>query len=238
MSIGPTIETYRLILRPPAAEDFEPWAAFSADPAVAQFIGGVVPRAMAWRGLCVMAGSWVINGFSMFSVIEKESGRWVGRLGPWMPEGWPGTEVGWGLARDDWGKGYAVEGAAAAIDWAFDALGWTEVLHAIDPANHRSQAWRADWARGCSTKRCCRHRSICRSRCRASRARSGRPAGAGTSADLVWTRPAFVGWGTSHSRRSGERLRRQRRISLPFPADEDQDRGEQRERHHGRKGQA
>jgi RimJ/RimL family protein N-acetyltransferase len=140
VSIGPTLETDRLILRPPAAEDFEAWAAFAADPEVAQFIGGVQPRPMAWRGLCQVTGSWTINGFSMFSVIEKATGRWVGRLGPWMPEGWPGTEVGWGLAREAWGKGYAVEGATAAIDWAFDTLGWTEVVHAIDPVNHRSAA--------------------------------------------------------------------------------------------------
>ena len=140
MSIGPTLETERLILRPSAAEDFEPWAAFAADPEVAQFIGGVQSRPMAWRGLCQVTGSWTINGFSMFSVIEKATGRWVGRLGPWMPEGWPGPEVGWGLAREAWGKGYAVEGSIAAIDWAFDVLGWTEVIHAIDPVNHRSQA--------------------------------------------------------------------------------------------------
>ena len=139
VSIGPTLETERLILRPPTGEDFEPWAAFAAHPEVAHFIGGVQPRAMAWRQLCQTAGSWTINGFSMFSVVEKASGRWIGRLGPWMPEGWPGTEVGWGLAREAWGKGYAVEGASAAIDWAFDTLGWSEVIHAIDPANRNSQ---------------------------------------------------------------------------------------------------
>jgi RimJ/RimL family protein N-acetyltransferase len=82
-----------------------------------------------------MTGSWALKGFSMFSVIEKESGRWVGRLGPWQPEGWPGTEVGWGLHRDAWGKGYATEGSAAAIQWAFDTLGWTDVIHCIDPDN-------------------------------------------------------------------------------------------------------
>ncbi len=138
ITIGPTLETARLILRAPSAEDFEPWVAFAADPEAARFIGGVQTRPMAWRSLCVMTGSWIVNGFGMFSVIEKESGRWVGRLGPWMPVGWPGPEVGWGLAREAWGKGYAVEGAAAAIDWAFDVLGWDEVIHAIDSANERS----------------------------------------------------------------------------------------------------
>jgi RimJ/RimL family protein N-acetyltransferase len=76
----------------------------------------------------------------MLSVIEKATGRWVGRLGPWQPEGWPGTEVGWGLTRDAWGRGYASEGAAATIDWAFDTFGWDEVIHTIDRANVNSQA--------------------------------------------------------------------------------------------------
>jgi RimJ/RimL family protein N-acetyltransferase len=76
----------------------------------------------------------------MFSVIEKSSGRWVGRLGPWQPEGWPGTEIGWAIARECWGRGYAPEGAAAATDWAFDNLGWTNVIHSIAPANAASQA--------------------------------------------------------------------------------------------------
>jgi len=135
----PTLETDRLILRAPRAEDFEPWAAFAADEEVNRYLGGAQGRAQAWRGMCQMAGAWTVRGFSMFSVIEKSSGRWIGRLGPWQPEGWPGTEVGWGLVRDAWGKGYATEGAAAAIDWAFDTLGWTEVIHTIDPQNVPSQ---------------------------------------------------------------------------------------------------
>lgn len=77
-------------------------------------------------------------GFSMFSVIERATGRWVGRLGPWKPVGWPGREIGWGLARDAWGMGYALESSSAAMNWAFDALGWADVIHAIDPDNERS----------------------------------------------------------------------------------------------------
>ena len=137
--LGPTLETERLILRPPVAEDFDAWAAFMADAEAARFIGGQQPRSSAWRGFCSMAGAWAMFGFAMFSVVEKSSGRWVGRLGPWVPEGWPGTEVGWGIVREAWGKGYATEGATAAIDWAFDHLGWTEVIHCIDPQNVASQ---------------------------------------------------------------------------------------------------
>jgi RimJ/RimL family protein N-acetyltransferase len=135
---GPTLETDRLILRPTAAHDLDGFAELLGDEQASRYIGGRQARSGAWRQLCTMAGSWTLNGFGMFSVIEKAGGRCVGRLGPWAPEGWPGTEVGWGLVPSAWGKGYATEGAAAAIDWAFDTLGWTEVIHVIDPANLRS----------------------------------------------------------------------------------------------------
>ena len=133
--LGPTLETERLILRPPVEQDLDGWSALLGDEQAARFIGGTMPRSAAWRAMAAMTGSWSLKGFGMFSVIEKASGRWIGRLGPWQPEGWPGTEVGWGLRRDAWGQGYATEGAARAIDWAFDHLGWTDVIHTIDPDN-------------------------------------------------------------------------------------------------------
>jgi RimJ/RimL family protein N-acetyltransferase len=111
-----------------------------ADAETMRYLGGVQPRSSAWRGFVSVAGSWAMQGFSMFSVIEKASDRWIGRLGPWQPEGWPGTEVGWGLIRDAWGQGYATEGSAASIDWAVDHLGWSEVIHCIDAENAPSQA--------------------------------------------------------------------------------------------------
>lgn len=132
---GPVIQTERLILRPIAMEDFPRWAEMMADPEAARFLGGAQPAATAWRGFMTMAGAWSLTGVSMFSVIERDSGLWLGRIGPWRPHDWPGTEVGWGLHPDAQGKGYGVEAATAAIDHAFDVLGWTEVIHCIDPDN-------------------------------------------------------------------------------------------------------
>jgi RimJ/RimL family protein N-acetyltransferase len=136
---GPTLETERLILRPTAMSDFPRWAEMMADPEAARFIGGAQPAETAWRGFMTMAGAWATTGVAMFSLIEKESGRWLGRIGPWTPLGWPGTEVGWGLHPDAQGQGYGVEAATAAVDYAFDVLGWTDVIHCIDPDNRPSQ---------------------------------------------------------------------------------------------------
>jgi RimJ/RimL family protein N-acetyltransferase len=91
---GPILETKRLILRPPMAEDFDPWAALMADEEVMRFIGGVKSRPLAWRFVASICGCWVLRGFGMFSVFEKQSNSWIGYSGAWMPEGWPGAEIG------------------------------------------------------------------------------------------------------------------------------------------------
>ncbi|WIY70854.1 GNAT family N-acetyltransferase [Aquidulcibacter paucihalophilus] len=120
-------------------EDFPRWAEMMGDPEAAKFLGGAQPAAVAWRGFMSMAGAWSLTGVSMFSLVERDTGLWLGRIGPWRPHGWPGTEVGWGLHPDAQGKGYGVEAATATIDYAFDVLGWTDVIHCIDPDNTPSQ---------------------------------------------------------------------------------------------------
>lgn len=136
---GLQLETERLILRPPRIEDFDAWARFMDDEVATRFIGGRQDRPTAWRHFMSMCGCWHMTGIAMFSVIEKTTGLWVGRLGPWNPEGWPEPEIGWGIAREHWGKGYASEGAAAAMDYAFDVLGWEKTIHCIDANNAASQ---------------------------------------------------------------------------------------------------
>ncbi len=134
------LETQRLILRLPQAQDFDGFAELSADEEACRYIGGHMPRAAAWRKFLQMPGAWVIQGFGMFAVTDKVTGEWLGLAGPWHPEGWPGTEVGWSFRRSAWGRGYAFEAATASIDWAFDDLGWDQVIHSIHPDNRPSQA--------------------------------------------------------------------------------------------------
>ena len=135
-----SIETDRLLLRPIQLEDFDAYAEFVRDPDAARFVGGPQVRSAAWRSFMTLAGAWHLQGVSMFSVLLKDSGEWIGRVGPWFPEGWPGTEVGWGIVPQQWGKGFATEAARATMDWAFEELGWDEVIHTIDPENVASIA--------------------------------------------------------------------------------------------------
>ena len=135
---GPILETERLLLRVQQAGDFERYAEMLAHPS-SLHIGGPLLRHEAWRRFLQMPGAWMVQGFAMFSVVEKSSGRWMGQAGPWCPDGWPGTEVGYSFHMDARGKGYATEASAAAMDYAFDTLGWDEVIHSFSPENTASQ---------------------------------------------------------------------------------------------------
>jgi RimJ/RimL family protein N-acetyltransferase len=135
MSNGPFLITKRLILRPPTGDDLDGWSRFSEDAETMRHLGGVRDRAESWRALCTMAGAWSVRGYAMFSMIRRDTGQWIGRTGPWMPEGWPGQEVGWGVMREYAGQGYAKEAAIASMDYAFDVLGWDKVIHTIHPDN-------------------------------------------------------------------------------------------------------
>jgi RimJ/RimL family protein N-acetyltransferase len=110
-----------------------------ADEETARYIGGIQSPPMVWRSLASIIGHWALRGYGFFSIEDKATGEWLGRVGPWYPHGWPQPEVGWTIKRQACGKGYASEAAARSIDWAFDALGWDSVIHLIDDANIGSQ---------------------------------------------------------------------------------------------------
>jgi len=139
----PVIETERLILRRWRDADIAPNTAMLSDPPTARFITAdgkpVTDELVGWRNAAIMAGHWVLHGFGMFVVEEKSTSKFVGRVGPWFPPGWPGLEVGWGIAGEFRGKGYALEAARASIDWVFATFELDQILHCIDRDNAPSQ---------------------------------------------------------------------------------------------------
>ncbi|MEM9168054.1 MAG: GNAT family N-acetyltransferase [Pseudomonadota bacterium] len=138
------LHTDRLTLRPFGPDDVEPHMAMMAHPDVAATLAPEgLPRARAdeWRSAASYIGHWSIRGYGFFSVVETATGDWVGRVGPWFPEGWPALECGWGVAREHWGKGYAPEAAVAAVRWTFAKFPELDrIISVIEPTNVNSQA--------------------------------------------------------------------------------------------------
>lgn len=135
----PRLETERLILRAFTSNDFDAYADLWADGDWSQFIGGPLDRNKAWRTLAADIGHWHLLGHGMFAVEEKATGKFVGMIGHWHPEGWPEPEIAWTLAPTSAGKGFATEAVHELIDYTFNTLKWDTVVSYIDDKNIPSQ---------------------------------------------------------------------------------------------------
>jgi RimJ/RimL family protein N-acetyltransferase len=141
--VSVTLETPRLILRQWRDADVEAWADMSADPRVMEFFPELYDRARSEKTLARMRTELERDGYGMWAVEIKQTGRFAGVIGiediPYEMPFTPTREVGWRLAFDAWGHGYATEGAKASLDFAFEKLGWDEVVAITAGINTRSQ---------------------------------------------------------------------------------------------------
>jgi [ribosomal protein S5]-alanine N-acetyltransferase len=148
------IETERLLLRKPRLEDAQSALDLITDPVAMEHIGGVHPDAATDPGFVV--GRWIQrwddNGCGPFSVVRREDGRWLGRVGllVWDVRTWTHTtftsaggfaqpELGWALASEHWRRGYATEAALAVREWAYGERRFERLVSLIAPVNVRSQ---------------------------------------------------------------------------------------------------
>ena len=132
------LRTNRLELRRWREGDLDEHAAMIADPEVNRYVGGPTDRASAWRQIAIFIGHRELRGWTSSVVVERQSGRLLGRAGLWQPEGYPGVEVGWILKPSVWNQGYATEVGQALRDYAFGTLGIPHLLSLIHPDNHAS----------------------------------------------------------------------------------------------------
>lgn len=133
------LETERLLLRPLAPPDVDELVAMNRDPETIRFLGPLSEQD-ARRRLEASAGDWREFGYGRAAVIERTTGRFLGRVGL---KRWPQfgeTELGWALRREAWGNGYATEAARAWLDWAHPNVDVPYITAMIEPANARSLA--------------------------------------------------------------------------------------------------
>ena len=117
------IETERLLLRLPVADDAEPFVQIHQDPEViarrqvtlTSPPGGIEVGA---RNVDRMLRHWDTRGYGQWTVVERATARVIGCVGFLHPDN-ADVELGWIVRRSRWGNGFATEAAKAAVDWAF-----------------------------------------------------------------------------------------------------------------------
>lgn len=141
---APELRTERLLLRGWRDGDLEPFAALNADPAVMEFMPGLLERmacdAMAGR----IRDHFAEHGFGLWAVEVPGAAPFIGFVGLSVPrfeaDFMPCVEVGWRLAHAHWGQGYATEAARAAMAFGFEESRLDEIVSFTAVINRRSQA--------------------------------------------------------------------------------------------------
>jgi RimJ/RimL family protein N-acetyltransferase len=130
-------DTERLRFRPLDMGDVDELVALHEDPLVARFIGS---RDRAWMVsfIRMVEEEWAERGRGRVAVVERESGRFLGRGGL---KHWPQfdeTEVSWVLRPEARGRGYATEAGRAALAWGFERFELPYMMAMIQPENTAS----------------------------------------------------------------------------------------------------
>ncbi len=136
------IETERLLLRLPVADDAEPFVEIHQDPEVIarQQVTLTAPPGgieVGARNVDRMLRHWDTLGYGQWAVVERATARVIGCVGFQHPEG-AEAELGWIVRRSRWGNGFASEAARAAIDWAWRTGTLDHVISLIGKDNPAS----------------------------------------------------------------------------------------------------
>jgi [ribosomal protein S5]-alanine N-acetyltransferase len=141
-SDGVVATTARCTLRLLRAEDAEPLQRLYGDPVAMRYVGSEgtarTPEQTA-AGVGRLIDHQRRHGFSLWAVIETDSGELIGVAGLVLVElVGPEVEVVYELVRDHWGRGIATEVAAACLAVAFGELGLPRVVALSYPENSPS----------------------------------------------------------------------------------------------------
>lgn len=133
----PRIETARLILRAPRADD---WPAlepiWTSDRAT--HIGGPFTAEDGWLDFNQCVAGWVLRGFGALTITDRATGAVQGLLVMGHEWGDPQPELGWLLTAEAEGRGIATEAAEAARDWFMARVGQTGFVSYIARDNTAS----------------------------------------------------------------------------------------------------
>lgn len=135
----PSVETARLILRAPHADDLPRMTDFFASER-SHMVGGPKDPMECWQSLVSRLGHWALRGYGIWHLTERATGAFSGWAGMINAPGWDEPELGWALMADAEGKGLAFEAATAARDFATRHQGLGGMISYIAHANDRSRA--------------------------------------------------------------------------------------------------
>ncbi len=137
-----TIESERLWLRRLCQQDFAELCSFLQDIEVMYAWEHAFSDEEVQAFLEENLRRYQTDGYAYMAAIEKQSGAFIGVIGPLVEtiEGQRHPGVGYILKKEYWGRGFAEEGARACVQYLFDVFKALYVVATIRPENVSSRS--------------------------------------------------------------------------------------------------
>lgn len=137
----PTLETERLRLRPLVAEDADALHRIQSDPEHMRYYPHPFSSDETDAWITRVVERYERDGFGLLAVDDRETGEFLGNVGPMVQlvDEIDEVELGWSITPARSRQGIATEAAIACRDWVFDVVGADHVISMILPANEPSR---------------------------------------------------------------------------------------------------
>jgi RimJ/RimL family protein N-acetyltransferase len=135
------LETERLILRQASIDDAGIILTLLNEPSFIRNIGDRGVRTLEDARdyiLTRLIASYENNGFGMYLVLMKETGKPAGICGLVKRDGLDDVDIGYAFLPQYWSRGYATESALAVKEYAKNTIGLDRLVGITDPKNRGS----------------------------------------------------------------------------------------------------
>lgn len=132
------LETTRLCLRLFTLDDLHDLYAIYQDVTVMKYLS---PRSkeQTEESLCRHIQQWQEHNFGMWAVVDKITGKLIGRCGLGFLDRTPEVELGYVFAQEYWGKGIATEASLATVKYGFEQVKLERIVAIAHPENLASR---------------------------------------------------------------------------------------------------
>jgi len=142
MSLIPSLETSRIVLRPFLSGDLDEYArCIFADPEVTRYLPkrDIPSLERAERTMAYFNHHWDRHGYGDWAVTVKTGEQLIGHCGLNYLEEAGEVEVEYSLSREFWGQGLATEAARAVVSFGFEVIGLKRIIALAVPENIASR---------------------------------------------------------------------------------------------------
>ena len=134
------LETDRLLVRETTVEDVNCFYQIYAEPSITEYMENLFAdreEEIAYTESYIDT-VYAFYGYGLWTVLEKSSGKVIGRAGISWREGYKLPELGFVIGVPWQGQGYAFEVCSAILDYAKEELEMTKVQALVRPENKKS----------------------------------------------------------------------------------------------------